>query len=110
MPQDINWRGEQPPPPRQSIRRGRVYVHDREAFPRVSSQELTQLLRLDGATIVSLRDYGILLQARHHFIFVRRAVVVDIEDLLDILQAAGIGPGRFERLLEAVRLAPVHVR
>jgi hypothetical protein len=106
MPQHINDRAEPPLPARHPIRRGRVYAHDREAFARVSSQELTQLLQLDGATIVSFRDYGTHLQARRHLIFVRHAVVVEIEDLLDILQAAGIGPGRFDRLLSAVRLEP----
>jgi hypothetical protein len=109
MPQDIHHRAEPPPPP-QSIHRGRLYPHDGEAFPRLSSRELTELLRLDGATIVSLRDYGILLQSRHHLIFVRRAAVVDIDDLLDTLDLAGIGPGRFDRLLGTLRAAPAQVR
>ena len=106
MPRNIIERAE-PSPQHLPIRRGRLYPHDGEAFARVSSQELTQLLRLDGATIVSLRDYGIHLQARRHLIFVRHAVLVEIEDLLDILEAAGIGLGRFDRLLEALRVAPM---
>jgi hypothetical protein len=109
MPYDIHKRVE-PLRPRESIRRRAMHTHNPETSVRLSSEELTHLLRLDGATIVSFRDYGVLLQAHHHLIFVRRAAVVDNEDLLDVLDAAGIGPGRFDRLLEAIRLEPIHVR
>jgi hypothetical protein len=90
---------------RASIRRNEAHCHDREVLARLSSEELVNLLLRDGATVVSRRDYGVLLQTHHHLIFVRDAPVVAVGDLLDALEAAGVGPGRFDRLLEEIRHA-----
>src|SRR5258708_6994212 len=98
MPHDIDKRVD-PLHPRGPIRRSAVSTDGPETSARLSSEELTHLLRLDGATLVSVRDHGVLLQAHHQLIFVQRAAVVNNEDLLDALEAAGIGPGRFDRLL-----------
>jgi hypothetical protein len=69
----------------------------------LSSEELVQVLSMGGANIVARQEHGTILAARRRLIFVRRANVVGRTDLRDALEAAGIGPGRYDRLLAAVR-------
>jgi hypothetical protein len=69
----------------------------------VSSDELVQVLSRNGASILANQEHGALLAAQRRLIFVRRTHAVGRAELRDALQSAGIGPGRFDRLLALVR-------
>jgi hypothetical protein len=74
-----------------------------EGREELSSEELVQVLSLGGANILAHQEHGVMLAARRRLIFIRRAWVVERIELRDALEAAGIGPGRYDRLLAAVR-------
>ena len=90
--------------------RNETHDHELDGPPRVSSEELIELLVANGARILASRYYGVLFKSNHKLIFVRRARVMEPNALDDILQAANIGPGRFDRLLSDLRLAASNVQ
>jgi hypothetical protein len=69
----------------------------------ISSDELVQVLLRNGASVLANQEHGVILAAQRRLIFVRRANAVGRAELRDALQSAGIGPGRFDRLLAVVR-------
>jgi hypothetical protein len=73
---------------------------------RPSCEELVQILRHHGATILARQAHGVLLRARRRLIFLRRKSIVDDSELLDALHAAGIAVSRFVDLLDEQRRAP----
>jgi hypothetical protein len=74
-----------------------------EGREELSSDELVEVLSRGGANILAHQEHGVILAARRRLIFVRRAKVVGSAELRDALEAAGIGPGRYDRLLADVR-------
>jgi|SRR5580700_1198688 hypothetical protein len=77
-----------------------------EARAQISSDDLVRLLLADGGQVLSWDEHGGFVQVHQRLIFIRRAPVVGIKDLLDALRAAEIGPGRFDILLERLRREP----
>jgi hypothetical protein len=74
-----------------------------EALADISSEDLVQILLDDGAQLISRDEHGGFVRVRNHLIFVRRARVVEPSELHDALRAAGMGLGRFDRLVVALR-------
>jgi hypothetical protein len=77
-----------------------------EARAQVSSGDLVRLLLADGGDVLSWDEHGGFVRVHQRLIFIRRAPVVGIKELLDALRAAEIGPGRFDILLERLRRQP----
>jgi hypothetical protein len=74
-----------------------------ESFVAISSEDLVQLLLMGGGKVLARQDHGVMIQAQHHLIFLRHAPIVEGRELVDALRSAGIGPGRFDRLLAELR-------
>jgi len=70
---------------------------------RLSSEELVEILRGAGATVLAVQEHGVLLAAERKLVFVHRRGAVDHGELRDALHAVALEMGRFVELLGALR-------
>jgi hypothetical protein len=76
------------------------------AYLPISSDDLILLLQMDGAEVIGSDEHGGFVRAGRRLIFIQRAPAVDARDLRDALRAAGMGPGRFDSLLQRLQQEP----
>jgi hypothetical protein len=70
---------------------------------RLSSEELVEVLRAAGATVLAVQEHGVLLGAERKLVFVHRRRAVETGELRDALRAVALEMDRFVELLAALR-------
>lgn len=69
----------------------------------IDAVELLEVLLRGGGEIVSRGEFGCLIKIERHLVFVATKRWLSTKEVHDVRAAAGMGPGRLDRLLMEVR-------